>query len=103
MVPSSLILIVLVVAFFPGAFSYMLSVPKRRIVNPYFAVVAVDLALMFVTVGVGISDVQIVWLSWVLLAGAILVIPPSVTMYRRARAIVRAREHEQAQRRARGG
>ena len=38
MVPTPLILTVLLIAWAPSGFSYLFSWPKRRLVNPYFAV-----------------------------------------------------------------
>jgi len=102
MVPNPLILTILLIAFFPSAFAYLNCWPKRRLVNPFFAVLASDAALMLFVIILAIADVQIVWLSWVLLAGAIILVPSAVTMYRRASAIRRQNEQGIAERRARG-
>jgi|HubBroStandDraft_1064217.scaffolds.fasta_scaffold1474048_1 hypothetical protein len=103
MVPTPLILTVLLIAFFPSVIAYLVSWPKRRLVNPFFVVLACDVTLMLVAVIPAIFEVRIVWLSWVVLASAILLVPRSMTMYRRARTIERAREREITERRARGG
>jgi hypothetical protein len=102
MVPTSLILIVLLIAFFPGTFSYLFAWPKRRLVNPYFPVVGGIGALMIFTIILAISDVQIIWVSWVLLATSTLMAVLSVVMLRKALAVARAHERREAARRARG-
>jgi len=103
MVPTPLIMLVLLVAFWPSAIAYLNCWPKRRLVNPFFAVLASDAALMLVTLVLAVAGVQIVWLSWALLAAAILLVPKAVSMYRRGRTIARQKEREVAERRARGG
>ena len=103
MVPTPLILIVLLIAFFPGTFSYVFAWPKRRLVNPYFPVVGGIGALMIFTVTLAIFDVQIIWLSWVLLASSTLMVVRSVVLLRKALAAARAHERRDAARRAQGG
>jgi hypothetical protein len=103
MVPTSLIALVLLIAYFPAMIAYFIGWPKRRIMNPFFAVLAGVTALMVVAIILAIVDLRIVWLSWVLLAGAIALVPTSVIMYRRARAISQERQREIDKRRARGG
>jgi hypothetical protein len=103
MVPTPIIMLVLLVAFGPSAVAYLNCWPKRRLVNPFFAVLAGDVALMLVALILAIVGVQIVWLSWVLLAAAILLVPKSVSMYRRGLAISRQKQREVTERRMRGG
>ena len=103
MVPTPLIMLVLLIAFVPSTFSYLSGWPKRRIINPYFALIGSIGVLMFVAVGLAVFDVHIVWLSWVLLALALLMVERSMTMLRRGRALLRANEREHTERRARGG
>jgi hypothetical protein len=103
MVPTPIIMLVLLVAFGPGAVAYLCCWPKRRLANPFFAVLAGDVALMLVTLMLEVVDVQFVWLSWVLLAAAILMVPLSVTMCRRGLAISRQKQREVTERRMRGG
>jgi hypothetical protein len=103
MVPTPLILAGLLIAFFPSTFAYLFGWPKRRIANPYFAVLGTIAALMLFTIILAIFDVQVVWLSWVLLAIAILMFERSITMLRRARASMRAHERRIVEHRARGG
>jgi ABC-type transport system involved in cytochrome bd biosynthesis fused ATPase/permease subunit len=102
MVPSPLILTILLIAFFPAMIAYLTCWPRRRLVNPFFAVLAGVVALMLVVLILAIVDVRIAWLSWVFLAAAILLVPKSVTMYRRGRAISREYERGLAERRAKG-
>jgi hypothetical protein len=102
MVPNSLIMVLLVLAFFPATFSYLFGWPKRRLVNPYFAVLAGSAALMLFVVILAIFDLHIVWLSWVLLACAILSVARSIIMLRRGLAVVREHERASAEHRARG-
>ena len=103
MVPTTLILTVLLIAWAPSGFSYLFSWPKRRLVNPYFAVLGGTVGLMLFTLILAIFDVRIVWLSWVLLASGILLVGRSIVMLRRSLAVVRERDREIAQRRMRGG
>jgi hypothetical protein len=103
MVPTPLIMLVLLIAFGPSTFSYLFGWPKRRIINPYFAVMGSIVALMIVTLVLALIDVHIVWLSWVLLAVALLMVERSMTMLRRGRAVLQAHEREHTKRRARGG
>jgi hypothetical protein len=103
MVPTTLILTVLLIAWAPSGFSYLFSWPKRRLVNPYFAVLGGSVGLMVFTLALAILDVRIVWLSWVLLASGILLVGRSIVMLRRSLAVVRERDREIAQRRMRGG
>ena len=103
MVPTPLIGLVLLIAFIPAAIAYLVGWPKRRLVTPFFAVLASNAGLMLVVLILAVIGVQIVWLSWVFLAAAILLVPVSVTMYRRAQIVARARERQIAERRARGG
>jgi len=102
MVPNSLILIVLLVAWAPSGFSYLFSWPKRRLVNPYFAVLAGSAALMVLTLILAVLGDQIVWLSWVLLVSGIVLIVLSIVMLRRALAVMREHDRQVAERRARG-
>ena len=94
---------VLLIAFIPSAIAYLTCWPKRRLVNPFFAVLAGNASLMLVALLLSVVGVQIVWLSWALLAAAILLVPKAVTMYRRAGLISRQKDREVAERRARGG
>jgi hypothetical protein len=103
MVPTPLILTVLLIAWAPSGFSYLFSWPKRRLVNPYFAVLGGSVGLMVFTLALAILDVRIVWLSWVLLASGILLVGRSIVMLRRSLAVVRECDREIAQRRMRGG
>jgi hypothetical protein len=103
MVPTPLILTVLLIAWAPSGFSYLFSWPKRRLVNPYFAVLGGSVGLMVFTLALAILDVRIVWLSWALLASGILLVGRSIVMLRRSLAVVRERDREIAQRRMRGG
>jgi hypothetical protein len=103
MIPTSLILTVLLIAFFPAVIGYLTCWPKRRLVNPFFAVLAGVVALMLVVLILALFEVRIVWLSWVFLVTAILLVPISMTMCRRGLAISRGRERLFAERRARGG
>jgi Na+-transporting methylmalonyl-CoA/oxaloacetate decarboxylase gamma subunit len=103
MVPTPVIMTVLLIAFIPSAIAYLTCWPKRRLVNPFFAVLAGNASLMLVALILSVVGVQIVWLSWVLLAAAILLVPQAVTMFRRAMLISRQKERELIERRARGG
>jgi hypothetical protein len=103
MVPTPLIMLILLIAFVPSTFSYLFGWPKRRILNPYFAVMWSIGTLMVVAVALAVFDVHIVWLSWVLLALALLMVERSMTMLRRARAATREYDRKQTERRARGG
>jgi hypothetical protein len=103
MVPTPLIVLILVIAFLPAAIAYLVGWPARRLMNPLFAVLAIEVGLMLVVLTLAITRVQIVWLSWVFLAAAMLSVPMSLTMYRRAQIAARTREREIAERRARGG
>jgi hypothetical protein len=101
MVPTPLIMLVLLVAWAPSGFSYLFSWPKRRLVNPYFAVLGGSAGLMLFTLLLAIFSVRIVWLSWVLLASGILLIVRSIVMLRRALAVMRERDRQLTERRMR--
>jgi hypothetical protein len=102
MVPTTLILVILTFTFFPAAWGYFWNWPKRRIANVYFLVLGSVAALMLFTVVLAIVGVQIVWLSWVLLVTVILLLIAAIRLFRRSLAVVRARDREIAERRARG-
>jgi len=103
MVPSSLTLIILVVGFFPASFAYLFSWPKRRLMNPYFAVLAAIGGLMLFTLITNILRIQIIWLSWVLLVAGLFLVPSSMKLLQVSREGVRERDRQNAERRARGG
>ena len=103
MVPTSIILIVLVIGFAPAATAYLLGWPKRRLVNPYFAVLATSGSLMLLALILDVLDIPHAWLSWVLLLAGFVLIGVSMRMLRMAREVVRQRDQEIAERRARGG
>jgi hypothetical protein len=103
MVPTPIIMLVLLIALPPTGFGYLFTWPKRRLVNPYFAVLGTGAGLMLFTLALAIFSVQIVWLSWVLLACGFLLIARSIVLLRRAKAIMREHDRELAQRRMRGG
>ena len=98
-----LILTVLLIAWAPSGFSYLFSWPKRRLVNPYFAVLGGSVGLMVFTLALAIFGVRIAWLSWVLLASGILLVGRSIVMLRRALAVMRDRDRQLTERRMRGG
>jgi hypothetical protein len=102
MVPTSLILALLVVAFFPATFAYFFAWPRRRIVNEYFAVLGGCGAFMMITLALRVVSVQLVWLSWVLLVTAVLLAIASIPLLRKALALLAARERATAERRAKG-
>jgi fatty acid desaturase len=103
MVPTPIIMLILLVAWGPSGFSYLFSWPKRRLMNPYFAVLAASVGLMLFTLILAIFSVEIVWLSWVLLASAILLVFRSIVMLRRSLAVMRENDRQIAERRMRGG
>ncbi len=102
MVPTSLILVILTASFFPAAWGYFWNWPKRRMANAYFLVLGSVAALMLFTLVLAIVGVQIAWLSWVLLATAILLLIAAIRLLRTALAVVRARDRALAERMARG-
>jgi len=102
MVPNSLILVVLLVACGVSYLSYFLFIPKRVIMSVKFLMMGGAVGLMIFTVVLAIIDVQIVWLSWVLLATAILWLAASIPQFRNSLAESRARERLMNEHRARG-
>jgi len=102
MVPTSLIALILLVAFGLGWISHFVAWPKRRFLNPYFLILAGAAALMLFTLVLAIVGVEIVWLSWVLLATAILWVAASISEFRTALAAARARDRAADEHRARG-
>ena len=104
MAPTTLIMAILAVAFFPASWGYFwtIGLPKRRIANAQFLVMASVVGLMLLTLVLAIVRVQIVWLSWVLLATAILLLMAAMRLCRRALTAVRARDRARAEHMARG-
>jgi len=100
MIPGSLILLILSVAFVSGAAGFFLRIPHVRLLNWSSVLMGVVAALMFVTILLPLFDVEIVWLSWVLLVIAIMLVGVSIPMLRWAMLIKTARERANAQRRA---
>jgi hypothetical protein len=103
MVPTPLIMLVLTAAFFPGAVAYLVSWPARRLANQYFALLAGISGLMMFVLNLSIFGVHILWLSWVMLAIAIVLIPCSVKLLRKGHAAMRARDRAIAEDRMRRG
>ena len=102
MVPTTLIVLILLAAFMPSASAFFLRIPHNRLLGgPTLLMVAVA-ALMLFTLVLAVVDVRIVWLSWVLLAIAILSLVGSIPLWQRAAAAKRARERQRDERRARG-
>jgi hypothetical protein len=102
MVPTSLILAILVFGFLPGTFAYLFGAPKRRIVNEYFIGMGGCGAFMIFTIALPILGVHVVWLSWVQLMIAILLVSASVLLLRKGWALSAARDRATAERRAKG-
>jgi hypothetical protein len=103
MVPTALIVLILVVAFFIGWYSYFAAIPKRLLLSRKFLMMFGPAAIMLFTLGLAVADVRIIWLSWVLLVIAIILVAAEVPDCRASMAAGRAREREIAERRARGG
>jgi hypothetical protein len=101
MVPTSLILTILVVAFFPATFAYFFAWPERRIANIYFPIMAAPGLLMLLSIGLVVLRIEVVWLSWVLLATAIFCAITAICMLRPGLALLHARERAADARRAR--
>jgi hypothetical protein len=104
MVPTSLIMVILVAAFFPASFGYFHRSPwlQHRLVNVEFLVLGSVGTLMLLTIILAIAQVTVAWLSWVLLVTAIILLATSIPVFRAAVAHVRARERAVAEARARG-
>lgn len=102
MVPTSLIMVIMTAAFFSSSFNYFLRFPHRRIANPHSLLMIGAGAVMIFTVVLAIVSAHIVWLSWVLLATAIVWLIGTVRLLRTAIAVRRARDRELAARMARG-
>jgi hypothetical protein len=103
MVPSSLTLTILAVAFLLSSFAYIFGWPKRRLVNPYFAVLGSIGGLMLFILILDILDIRIVWFSWLLLLAAFGLLAGSVKVLRMSLEVQRAHNRAVAERRARGG
>jgi len=103
MVPTSLILTILVVAFFPATFAFFFAAPERRIVNFFFPMMVAPGILMLFSIALVILRIEIVWLSWVLLATAIFCAITCICLVRPALARMRDRERAMDARRARRG
>jgi hypothetical protein len=71
-VPTSLIELILVITFFLGSYSYFFVRPQRLVLSYKFLMMGGPAALMVFTLGLQVVDVQVAWLSWVLLVAAIL-------------------------------
>jgi hypothetical protein len=102
MIPTSLNVLVLFAAFMPSASAFFLRIPHRRLLNGNSVMMVAVAALMLFTLVLAVFDVRIVWLSWVLLAIAILSLVGSIPLWQRAAAAKRARERQIAEHRARG-
>jgi type IV secretory pathway TrbD component len=102
MVPTSLIITVLLVAFLIAWFAYFMQIPERLILSRKFLLMGGPAAVMLFTVILAIIDVQVVWLSWVLLGTAILWLAASIPQFRSSLAASRARERLMNEHRARG-
>ncbi len=92
MVPTSVILVVLTVSYFPAAWGYFWSWPKRRIMNVYFLVLGGVAAVMLFTILLVIVGIQAVWVSWLLLAIAFGLFAAAIRLFRKALASIRARD-----------
>jgi len=103
MVPSDLIVPILLVAFCPSASAFFLRVPNNRLLGAPTLLMVGIAAVMLFTLFLAITSAEIVWVSWVLLATAILLLGLSIPAWRNARATRRAVENRIAERRARGG
>ena len=90
MVPTTLIVLILLVI--EPVLALMLAVVLG----------SVYIVIYLVTLVLAVVDVRIVWLSWVLLAIAILSLVGSIPLWQRAAAAKRARERRIAEHRARG-
>ncbi len=92
MVPTSVILVVLTVSYFPAAWGYFWNWPKRRLMNVYFLVLGSVAAVMLFTILLVVIGEQAVWLSWLLLAIAFGLLAAAIRLFRKALAGVRAHD-----------
>jgi hypothetical protein len=102
MIPTSPIVLILLFAFTVSASAFFLRVPHERFVNGISVMMFGVAAVMLFTLFLAIIDARIVWLSWVLLAVAILLLVGAIPLWRKAMAASRARVRQIAERRARG-
>ncbi len=104
MVPNPLIMLVLLVAFGIGWTGYFLGIGStpRLLLSSRFLFLGAPAAIMLLTLILAVADVRLVWLSWVLLATAILLVVAAVPQYRKSQASRRARDREITERRAKG-
>jgi len=102
MVPTALIEMVLLVAFAPSASGFFMRVPNNRLLGAPTLLMLAVAAVMFYTLFLVIASAQVAWLSWVLLAIAILLLSLSIPAWRHSRVIKRAHDKMIAERRARG-
>jgi hypothetical protein len=104
MVPNSVIMLVLMVAFGIGWGGYFLTVGsgRRLLLSSAFFFMGTPAAIMLLTLILALAEVRLVWLSWALLTIAVLSVVAAVPQFRKSRASARRREQEVAQRRARG-
>jgi hypothetical protein len=82
MVPTSLILVPLTAALLISAFAYFAAWPERRLANVYFVAAAGAAGLMIWTLVMSVLEEEVVWLSWTLLALAILWVIASIFLLR---------------------
>jgi cation transport ATPase len=102
MVSSDLIVPILLVAFFPSASAFFLRVPNNRLLGAPTLLMIGIAAVMLFTLFLAIASVQIVWVSWALLAIALLLLGMAIPAWKSARATKKAAENRIAERRARG-
>jgi hypothetical protein len=71
-------------------------------VNVYFLVLGSVAGLMIITIVQAVTSAHIVWLSWVVLVGGILLLIAAIRLFRIGLAKVRARDRAIADRMAKG-
>jgi ABC-type Fe3+-siderophore transport system permease subunit len=103
MIPTSLIMVLLVVGFFSSSFAFFFTMAHNPLVDRYTITMFGTGAVMVFAVVLAIIPVQLVWLSWVLLVIAVGSLVIAIRLLRTSLVIMRARERELAARMAKGG
>ena len=103
MIPTSLIMVLLVIGFFSSSFAFFFTMAHDPLFDRYTIAMLGTGAVMILAVVLAVIPVQLVWLSWVLLVTAIGSLVVAIRLLRTSLVIMRAREREHAARMAKGG
>jgi 4-amino-4-deoxy-L-arabinose transferase-like glycosyltransferase len=98
MVPTSLIIPILLVAFITSSWCYFFRNPEKRVMSVYFLMMGGSVGLILLTLGLEIFALNPAWLSWLLLLSSIVWVIASVRLLRQVVAEGRAKAREEERR-----